>query len=240
MANAVEIIVDLGLNAKVLNMFNVTQDDLAAMGELPKTWVELAVLQIAGDHDLLRRYLPDALDSHRLVSGQSSAHLNLVADNTYRTPWLAAKLLSKEAGVPQDAAAALLKHLGTTRRANRTKFENHLVDSPELMRGLKDFQSAEPPVLLWHGHCAYAYLFKFLAPRFLLNPDHVLDAERVHARWQWCCDQQRGMKMRFLNGSLRIMHVLEHNQGFPSHDELLPHLHAERVKHRLALEALHA
>ena len=86
MANAIENIVDLGLNAKVLERFNVTQDDLAAMEEEPKTWVELAVLQIVGDDDLLRSYLPDALDVHRLASRQSSAHLNLVADNTYRPP----------------------------------------------------------------------------------------------------------------------------------------------------------
>ena len=48
------------------------------------------------------------------------------------------------------------------------------------------------------------------------------------------------MKIMTLNASLRLQHHLENNQTFPSHEDLLPHLHAERVQHKLALEALDA
>jgi hypothetical protein len=107
-----------------------------------------------------------------------------------------------------------------------------------LWQNLMDFSQEDPPVLLWTGHGKYERLFRFLAPRFLLAPDHVLDAERIHARWQWACTLRRAMKLQTLNATLRVMHYLEHNQSFPSSQDLLPHLEAERQQHRLALEAV--
>ena len=46
--------------------------------------------------------------------------------------------------------------------------------------------------------------------------------------------------LQTLNASLRVMHHLEHIQAFPSHEELLPNLHAEYLQHRVSLEALDA
>ena len=37
-----------------------------------------------------------------------------------------------------------------------------------------------------------------------------------------------------------MMHHIEHNQAFPSHDELLPHLHAEYRHRQMSIEALDA
>jgi hypothetical protein len=128
----------------------------------------------------------------------------------------------------------------TTRPANRTSFENHLFSQEHLWQNLVDFSKAEPPVLLWKGHGKYRSLFKFLAPRFLLAPDHVLDAERIHARWQWACTTKRAQKIQTLNATLRLMHYMEHNQFFPSNEDLLPHLHAEREQHKVDLEAVGA
>ena len=34
------------------------------------------------------------------------------------------------------------------------------------------------------------------------------------------------------------MHYIEHNQGFPSHEDMLPNLEAERLEHKLALKNL--
>ena len=99
------------------------------------------------------------------------------------------------------------------------------------------FSEADPPVLLWHGQGKFQNLFRFLAPRFLLAPDHVLDAERVHARWQWLCLQKRGLKLQSLNACLRLTHYLEHN-NFPDHEDLEEHLSAEALQHKLCLEAL--
>jgi hypothetical protein len=159
-----------------------------------------------------------------------------LATNTFRTPWLAAKILSKDKAFAKEAANSLLKLLATTKPGNRTAFENHLLDTDDLLQNLEDFSQAVPPVLLWHDHGKYEVLFKFLAPRFLLNPDHVLDAERIHSRWQWACSMKHALKIQALNGSLRLMHYIENNQTFPSNEDLVPHLQAERLEHRLAMK----
>ena len=74
--------------------------------------------------------------------------------------------------------------------------------------------------------------------RFLLAPDHVLDAERIHARWQWSCKSKNALKLQNLNASLRLMHLMENNQALHAHEELLPHLLAEGRQHKLSLAAL--
>ena len=178
------------------------------------------------------------MDFHRQVSDSAAAHLNLLANNTFRTPWLAAKILMKDPALAQDAAKTLVKHIVTTRPDNRTSFEQHLFTQADLWQNLQDFAKADPPVLLWHGRGKYQVLFKFLAPRFLLAPDHVLDAERAHARWQWLCNQKRALKLLTLNGSLRLMHYMENNPRFPRDDELLEHLETERAEHKMARHTL--
>ena len=230
---------DLAIGRHTLSRFTTSADDLAAMGpNRPQTWVELAVLEVVGQEDLVAEYLNEALDFCRLVSESAASHLALISENTYRTPWLTAKLLSRDAALAQDSAKALLRHLDTTKPANISSFENHLIDSPELWLNLEAFATAEFPVPVWKGHGKYECLFKFLAPRFLMAPDHVLDAERVHARWQWSCLQKRGLKLQGLNASLRITHVLENNQCFPADSILQPELEAELRDHKLAFEAL--
>ena len=89
----------------------MTEEDLAALQARPDTWVSLAVLKVVDDEDLVAEHLEEALQFHRSVSGPAAAHLGLLADNTFRTPWLAAKLLSKDKNLARDAARALLRHL---------------------------------------------------------------------------------------------------------------------------------
>ena len=238
MQKGVSEILNLDITPQVLSRFHTSEEALAEIEERPTTWVALAVFQIVGSVDLVGERLQDALDFHRSVSDQAAAHLNLLFDNTFRTPWLAAKLLSKDKTIAQSAAVSLVRHLVTTRPANRTSFEDHMFTQQELWQNLEDFSKADPPVLLWQGNGRYERTFKFLAPRFLLAPDHVLDAERIHARWQRLCTMKRGMKIEFLNATLRLMHYLENNQTFPSSENLLPHLQAERAQHRLSLAAV--
>ena len=214
------------------------EEDLRAMEPAPRTWVHLAILQVVGEHDLVAERLGDCMDFHRRVSDQAAAHLNLLGDNTFRTPWLAAKLLHKEAHVAKGAAAGLATHLATTRPGNRTAFEEHLVTDAGLRTCIEEFSQEEPAILLWKGDGKYERLFKFLAPRFLLAPDHVLDAERIHARWQWASHQSRANTLQSLNATLRLRHSLENNQTFPSHEELLPNLKAEAQEHRISLSLL--
>ena len=231
-------ILDLDITPNVLVRFSTSAEELRAMHNVPRTWVELAVHSVLGDADLVADRLGEALEFHRMVTDQAAAHLNLLAENTYRTPWLAAKLLSRDKILASTSASALVKHLVKTRPANRTAFEKHLVDNEYLWKPLEEFAKAEPPVLLWHGIGRYEALFKFLAPRFLLAPDHVLDAERVHARWQWVCSVKRGLRIHTLNAMLRLTHYLENNQSFPSDSEMLQHLLAERDSHKMNLQAL--
>ena len=233
---SVSLILSLEITPRVLNNFKMNEEDLA--GDRPKTWVELAVLQVVGEQDLVGERMQEALEFHNSVSSAAASHLNLLGDNTFRTPWLAAKLLNKDRVIARDAAASVLRHLDTTHPSNRTSFEERLATCADLMRNLEDFANAEPPVLLWHSNGKYESLFKFLAPRFLLSPDHVLDAERIHARWQWACEQKRSLKLQSLNAMLRLSHYLENNQVFPTHEELLPNLTAETLEHKMALAAL--
>ena len=117
---------------------------------------------------------------------------------------MAAQLLSKDKDLARDSAKALLAHIAATRPENRTAFEVYLFEEDTLWKCIEEFSNAEPPVLLWKNNLKHETLFKFLAPRFLLAPDHVLDAERIHARWQWACSDKRRQTMQALNAELRL------------------------------------
>ena len=44
--------------------------------------------------------------------------------------------------------------------------------------------------------------------------------------------------MHSLSACLRLTHYLENNQAFPSTEDLAPHLLAERLEHKVGLEAI--
>ena len=198
-----------------------------APSPLPRTWIHLLVQYIVGE-ERAPDFLEKALRFHREVSGKAAAHLALVGDNTLRTPWLAAQLLAKNPMGAQDASKALLRHLDKTRPSARSLFEKHFCDSRFLYEQLVEFSRVDPPCLLWKKEGMFEELFKFLAPRFLLCPDHVLDCERIHARWQWTCDQKRNLKLFSLNAMLRTTHLLENNH-LPTDWDLHEHLEAEQA-----------
>ena len=238
MQQAVESILDLDTTPETLRRLGVTEDEIRAFVDPPRTWVEVLVLQVVGDRDLVPEHLQKAYDFHRQVTDAASAHLNLLADNTFRTPWMAAKLLSKDKHVAKGAAQSLLLHIATTRPGNRTAFEEHLVNTTKLWEDIEGFSKEDPPIVLWHGLGKYEVLFKFLAPRFLLGPDHVLDCERIHARWKRMCEVKKALQMHNLNASLRLIYYLENNLTFPSSEILMPHLLSEAAQQRLDMQAL--
>ena len=237
LAKATEILWNLDVSNEFLERIGSSREDFDALVPEPKTWVEMVVLQVVGDRDLVDVHLAEAVEFHRSVTDSSASHLALVGENTFRTPWLAATILSSDRVRAQGAAKDLAMHLATTRPSNRTAFEKHLFETQELWKDLEAFSTAAPPVLLWHDHGKYECLFRFLAPRFLLAPDHVLDCERVHARWQWACLQKRSLKVHSLNALLRLTHYDEHNV-FPQHTELQEHLEAEAAEHKRSLDAI--
>ena len=238
---AVGIINDLSISDEFLERSSFSRKQLADLGdERPTTWVEVVVLEIVGELRLVPGYLRGALDFHLLVSGTAGSHLNLLGHNTLRTPWLAAKLLLPTASQAKAAAVSLVAQLVTTRPDNRTSFEKLLVDSADLWSNLEEFSQAAPAVCLWHGRGKFETLYKFLAPRFLLAPDHVLDTERIHARWQWYCAQRRNLRLPTLNALLRLQHYLEQQGELPSHELLLDPLLAEHAEHKAAVGAVAA
>ena len=104
-------ILNLDISPLVLKRFGLTERAFEDLTERPKTWVDLAALQVVGEQDLVAEKLESALAFHRSVSDNAAAHLNLLLENTFRTPWLAAKLLSTNKDLAQDAAKALVRHL---------------------------------------------------------------------------------------------------------------------------------
>ena len=123
------IILDLAVTPKVLQAYGYTQEDLEALDAQPRTWVEVVVLHVVGEQDRMDTYLQEALDFHRATTTRAAGHLALVGDNTFRTPWAAAKRLSTDPGIARAAARELVHHLGSTRPASRTLFETHISES---------------------------------------------------------------------------------------------------------------
>ena len=119
-------IFDLAVTPEVLQRFERKPEDMHSMPTPPKTWVELSVLYVVGEQTLVAERLQRALDFHRRVTDSAGAHLALLCENTLRTPWMAARLLSKEPELAQAAAKDLARHLASTNTANRTSFEQLL------------------------------------------------------------------------------------------------------------------
>ena len=112
---------------------------------------------------------------HLKVAGRMAAHLQLIVENTCSSTWVAGSILSRDATVAREAAVELVERLCTTPARRRTSFETALFDGPTLWGSLKSFSMHEPPTMVWGAKGLFAPLYRFLAPRLLANPDHVLD-----------------------------------------------------------------
>ena len=221
-------ILGMEISASVLKRLNLTQEQMEAEGWEPKTWVDLVILQTVGDRALATAAAPQAFAFHKSVSDRASSHLALVAANIMRTSWLAAEMLSQDTLKAQSAAMQLIRTLSKISPAMRTPFENYVFETTSLWNNIVDFAHANPPVRLWHGRGHFAETFKFLASRFLTAPDHVLDCERMHARWQWHCLSKRALKLMNLNATLKVSRYLEcHDYEFPPSSILEEYVVAE-------------
>ena len=206
MDKAAEVILDMSIDNDVLARFGVTQEILEAKGWEPRTWVELAVLKVVDDPAMAPARLERASELHRVLADRASSHLSLIEANIMRSHWQAAGLLDKDAPRAQARAKVLLKHIDSTPPGNRSTFEQFLFEETDLWDSLVAFAGARPPVPLWKGRGRFEALFKWLASSFLVGPDHVLDCERVHARWQWFCASKRGLQLPALNAILKVTH----------------------------------
>ncbi len=95
-------------------------------------------------------------------------------------------------------------------------------------------------MVLWRGHGRFATLFKFLAGRFLANPDSVLDVERQHAVWQWVLQRRRSMKLKSLNAWLKLSAYLRGHGPLPPTEELTGYVTDFRAGLRAAVAGANA
>ena len=119
--------------------------------------------------------------------------------NIMRTSWLAAAILNTGHARAQTAAVNVLRHIMSIAPDKRTSFESYLAKNVEVTKQLEDFAHRTVPVCVWQINCTYKALFQFLALRFLLAPDKVLDCERAHASWNWICPAKRNTRMPAMN-----------------------------------------
>ena len=221
----VKMILALDLTDHSIANLGATRQLIADKQWHPQSWVQLAVLLIYDDERAAEIALPEALDFHRRVSTRAATHLQLTAANILNTQWLAQELLSRHAPKAQASARTLVRHLTTTPPTKYTPFERELVQEEQLWSELVDFSNTPRALLLWRGRGRFANLFRFLASRFLVGPDHVLDCERLHARWKWISDNKRGIRLPLLNAWLKLTCFLEsHDWEFPDDRELEEHL----------------
>ena len=135
-------------------------------------------------------------------------------------------MLSPNADMAQRAARELHDKLIRTTAAAMTTFEKSFVNDRR-MEMLASFAGKNPPVVLWRDQGRYAELYRWLAVRFLGNPDHVLDCESVHAQWQWIEAVARGVKMKQLNAQPLVRSWLQQHRGLLPHDQLSVRINAQ-------------
>ena len=170
-----------------------------------RTWVEEYVRACLATEEEVDEAMQSLSAFHLMVAGRMAAHLKLVMENLCSSTWLAGAILSKDTAVAREAAVQLVEHLCTTPARRRTPFENFLFDDPTLWGSLETFSKHEPPTVVWGARGLFAPLYRFLAPRYLASPDHVLDVERQHAIWQWVLTRRRALKLKSLNAWLKAI-----------------------------------
>ena len=144
--------------------------------------------------------------------------------------------MSKDASKACQAAKTLVQHLATLTPETRTPFEHSLQGDEQLMMELRSFATQEAPCCLWKQGGQWAHLYKFLAVRFLANPDNVMDVERLHALWKWVLLRRRSLKLKSMNAWLKLGSYLHHNGAIPPMTELAPYIREIKGRYRQALE----
>ena len=94
------------------------------MANPPRTRVEMAAVRAVGQGEeaLVAMHLQSAFDFHRTITDNAGSHLALLEENTYRTTWMATKLLSKDPRVARAAAEDLARHLAAMKTGNMSPF----------------------------------------------------------------------------------------------------------------------
>ena len=167
----------------ILEHVGITRAEFDAMGAAP-TWMDVVLNQAVGPWKIHGAAWSTLREFHMATSTRAVSHLKLVVSNIHRSTWALGGALLANAGLAVKAAAGFLDHLDATPPSARDKFEQVFCNERDLYLELTDFAKQPGPtkLQLWRGKGRWANLFRWLAPRLLTSPDHVLDCERQHAR----------------------------------------------------------
>ena len=219
------------------DVYEVLGIDMAVVAH-ESTWMEFGLRQTKGMSDAeFELYFTRIQEYHLRVSNRIAAHLILTMENFSKTTVICSQLLSTDPHTARIGARQLERRLiMEVKPGAGTPFEEHLRNS--FMEDISTFAAADPPFRLWGNNCKWATFFKFLACRFLAQPDTVLDCESTHALWKWVETLRRGMKFKMLNAIMKLESWMRCFGDFPSDHEIAPYL-AEQVSAMFAqLEAL--
>ena len=169
----------------------------------------------------------DVYEWHRRISVRMSTHLQLTFENIARLAWVLAGVLSCDSDVAQKCAREA--HRALSEKSHASIFGTWFSEQSILMEQLSAFCDAVPATQVWKSNGRYRDVFICLGARFLSSPDHVLECEGVHSRWQWLELSKRSIKLKSLNAVLRLSAFLNFYGDLPSADELAPHIRSIRA-----------
>ena len=214
----------------VLRFLGTTRDEMLADGFAGDVhWVEVAVRfcpqlsKVEADE-----LMEPIMDFYTMLALRMESHLSLNAANIIRNTWTAARILSTDPRVAQEAANELLwaptTGLLRLRPDQCAEFETAFLTNQTLVHQLQSFADRPVAVRVWQDGGRYAALFQFLGDRFCGAPDHVLDAESVHAQWKVLETNRRSLKFKLLNAMLKLRHYRFTNGAIPPFLDLETHI----------------
>ena len=236
------IITSLQLDDHTLQLLGFNREDVIALG-IPNahmmSWVEF-VCNVVPDttNEEADAMVPVCNSLHELVATRMAAHQKLTASTMERSYWVAAKMLSKNPTIAKEGANSFHDYLIRLRHNQMTLFERHFSEDDVLMNELAGFKDLPEASCLWHTGPTFSNLYMFLCARFLAAPDHVVDCEGTHAKWQWITLVKRGIKFRLLNAILKIKSWLDFYGHLPAAEELREHYQSVVETERAQLQAV--
>ena len=223
---ATKILTSTECDAYTLDHLGLPADYIATQGLRPDIhWVEVALrtsprLSAAEQDELL----PSLYEFNEKIVYRAQGHMGLNLINIFRTTWTSATMLNPDPQVAQEAANKLLWQpsvgLLRLRPDQCTPFERSLLANPVLMQQIENIATIKPAMQLWRGNGYFKDLLYFLANRFLGAPDHVLDAESVHAQWKWIEVNRRAIKFKLLNAIVKLRFFVFTNRRLPPSEQL--------------------
>ena len=190
------------------------------------TWVGV-LLELHGPAEPLRTECKvEILEHHRVVATRMQTHLQLTFENIARFSWTLGTMLDPDPAQAQASAREARRAIVT--KSSTSRLMRFVAEDEQLMTQLCAFCERTPPLCLWHGKLSFKDLFVFIACRFLSNPDHVLDAEAVHAKWQWIALAKRNVKLKTMNSILKLSSFISEHGDLPLWDEMEPYVYQVR------------